>query len=278
VAARAGSGALGDPGLFPPGSVARRVNEETALILGGGRALLMQLAHPMVAAGVADHSRFREDPLGRLANTLDLTLTVSFGDEGQRRAAAARVAETHRSVTGSRDGGPYRALDPDLLLWVHATLVDSALVTYRRFVGPLAPNAAARYHQDMRRQAEVFGVPSSNLPSTLEDFERYVTETLRDLEVTREARDLAAAVLGPPVHPALRPIARAMAFVTIGLLPEPIRHAYGLHWDDRRERRLSLLAGAIRTVVVPVLPDRLRRWPHARDADRRLAGTGARLS
>ena len=270
-----GPGVAGDPGLFPPGTAARRVNAETALLLGGGRALLMQLAHPMVAAGVADHSRFRDDPLGRLANTLDLTLTVSFGDEGQRRDAAARVAETHRGVTGSRDGQPYRALDPDLLVWVHATLVDSALVTYGRFVGPLGPAARARYYEDMRRQAAVFGVPPGALPSSFERFERYVAETVRELRVTSEAREVARAVLDPPVPPALRPVARAMAFVTVGLLPAPIRDSYGLIWDGGREWLLSLVAAAIRATVVPVLPDGLRRWPHARDADRRCRGSAS---
>jgi uncharacterized protein (DUF2236 family) len=110
-----GPGRRGDPGLFPPGTVARHVNAETTLLLGGGRALLLQLAHPMVAAGVADHSDFRRDAFIRLANTLDLTLTVSFGDEHQRRAAVARVTDSHQRVAGERNGRPYRALDPELL-------------------------------------------------------------------------------------------------------------------------------------------------------------------
>ena len=159
-----GPGRGGDPGLFPPGTVARRVNAETALLLGGGRALLLQLAHPIVAAGVADHSDFRRDAFVRLANTLDLTLTVSFGDEQQRRAAVARVTDTHRRVTGKRDHRPYRALDPELLLWVHATLVDSALVTHERFVGSIGPAARHRYHEEMKRQAVAFGVPKDRVP------------------------------------------------------------------------------------------------------------------
>jgi uncharacterized protein (DUF2236 family) len=148
------------------------VNAETALLLGGGGALLLQLAHPMVAAGVADHSDFRRDAFGRLTNTLDLTLTVAFGDEDQRRAALARVADTHRRVTGMRGHRPYRALDPELLMWVHATLVDSALVTYQRFVGSIGPVARDRYHEEMQRQAVAFGVPKDRVPRSFEDFPR----------------------------------------------------------------------------------------------------------
>lgn len=245
------------------------MNAETALLLGGGRALLLQIAHPMVAAGVADHSGFPCDPYGRLMNTLDLTLTVAFGDGGQRRAAAARVADTHRHVTGERAGVPYGALDPDLLRWVHATLVDTALVTYDRFVRPLGPTARARYHQEMHRQARAFGVPDDRLEGTFEDFRRYVDDLVATLDVSDEARDLARAVLHPPAPPPLRPLVGAAALVTAGLLPARMRDAFRLPWDGRRERAFRILAAAVRGVV-PLLPDALRRWPHARDADRRM--------
>jgi uncharacterized protein (DUF2236 family) len=245
------------------------VNAETALLLGGGRALLLQIAHPLVAAGVADHSDFRRDPYGRLLNTLGLTLTVVFGDEDQRRAAAARVAETHRLVRGEHAGVPYRALDPDLLLWVHATLVDTALVTYDRFVGPIGPAARARYHEEMKRQALAFGVPEELLPDSFEVFRRYVDGLVATLEVTDEARALAHAVLSPPAPPPLSPLVGAAGLVTAGLLPPRIRDAFGIAWGRRRERSFQLFAGAVRGVV-PLLPDALHRWPHARDADRRL--------
>jgi uncharacterized protein (DUF2236 family) len=266
-----GAGRSGDPGLFPPGTVARRVNAETALLLGGGRALLLQLAHPMVAAGVADHSDFRRDAFGRLANTLDLTLTVSFGDEHQRRNAVARVTATHRRVTGRRDAGPYRALDPELLLWVHATLVDSALATYARFVGSIGPVARDRYHEEMKRQAVAFGVPQDRLPGSFEDFRGYVDGMVATLEVTDDARELSHGVLHPAMPAPLRPVAEVMRFLTIGLLPEPIRAGYGLAWGPVRERVLAALATVIRSGVV-LLPEVWRWWPHARDADRRLAG------
>jgi uncharacterized protein (DUF2236 family) len=266
-----GAGRRGDPGLYPPGTVARRVNAQTALVLGGPRALLMQLAHPLVAAAVADHSDFRRDAFGRLANTLDLTLTVSFGDERQRWAAVERVADTHRRVTGRRDDRRYRALDPDLLLWVHATLVDSALATHERFVGSIDPAARARYHEEMKRQAVAFGVPEDRLPGSFERFRGYVDEMVATLDVTDEARALSPRVLYPPSPTSLRPLLGVMRFVTTGLLPERIRAGYGLAWDPRRQLALDGVGAAIRGGVVPLLPDAWRRWPHARDADRRLA-------
>jgi uncharacterized protein (DUF2236 family) len=253
--------------------VARRVNAETALLLGGGRALLLQLAHPMVAAGVADHSGLRRDPFRRLENTLDLTLTVAFGDEHQREAAAVRVADTHRRVTGRRGRRPYRASDPELLLWVHATLVDTALATYERFVGPIAAGDRERYHEEMKCQAVAFGVPAERLPESLKDFRRYVDEMVASLEITDEARELSGRVLRPPSPAPIRPLVGVMRFLTLGLLPERIRVGYGMAWGPRRESAFAALATGIRGGVVPFLPDVWRRWPHARDADLRMAGS-----
>ena len=262
-------GRPGDLGLFPPGTVARRVNGETALLLGGPRALLMQLAHPIVAAGVADHSDFRRDALGRLANTLDQTLTVAFGDSAQRGAALERVAATHRGVAGVRRGHPYRAIDPELLLWVHATLVDSALVAHERFIGHLDARACARYHEEMKRQAVAFGVPVGLLPPTLRDFRRYVEEMMATIEVNDEARELSRGVLAPSIPVAFRPLLPIARLLTAGLLPERLRVAYGFHWGPRRERAFRMLATGVRRTI-PFLPDPWRRWPHARDADRRV--------
>ena len=266
-----GPGRAGDVGLFPPGTVARRVNGETALLLAGPRALLMQLAHPAVAAGVADHSDFRNDALGRLANTLDLTLTVSFGDERQREAALGRVAATHRHVTGAREGHPYRALEPEVLLWVHATLVDSALVAHERFVGRLGPRVQARYQDEMSRQAVAFGVPEELLPGSFAAFRRYVDDVVASVDVTEEARELSRGVLAPSIAAPLRPLLPVARLLTTGLLPPRLRAAYGLAWDVPRRRAFAVIAAAIRGTL-PYLLRTWRRWPHARDADRRLAG------
>ena len=160
-------GTPGDPGVFEPGSVAWRVNGERAMLVGGGRALLLQLAHPAVAAAVAAHSDFPAEPYTRLWRTLEAMLAVSFGDTAQSRAAAERVNAVHRTVSGPS----YDATDPDLLLWVHATLVDSALVVYERFVGPLGADERDAYYADMRRQAALFEVPEAVLPRDLPSFD-----------------------------------------------------------------------------------------------------------
>src|SRR5438552_2760959 len=173
-------GRSGDPGLFEPGSVAWRVNGETAMLVGGGRALLMQLARPEVAAAVAEHSDFPSEPYERLWRTLDSMLTLTFGDAEQSAKAAERVNSVHRRVVGDT----YSAMDPELLLWVHATLVDSALVVHDRFVGGLSPSQCERYYQDMKRQAVALDVPRAVLPGTLGDFHRYVRRQVERLEVT----------------------------------------------------------------------------------------------
>src|SRR6266513_2323905 len=124
--------------MFGPGSLTWRINGEAVLLLGGGRALILQVAHPKVAAGVSEFSSFREDPWRRLYRTLDTTLSIAFGDAAVSRAASERLRTVHEKVAGTDDRGePYRALDPDLLLWVHATLIDTALTIYERYVGSL---------------------------------------------------------------------------------------------------------------------------------------------
>jgi uncharacterized protein (DUF2236 family) len=266
-------GKAGDLGLFPADSIARRVNSETALLLGGGRALLMQLAHPLVAAAVADHSDFLADPFGRLWNTLDLTLTVSFADTETSSSATARISDVHHGVVGKREGRAYSALDPDLLLWVHATLVDTALVTYQRFVGRMSTPVRARYYEEMRRQALALGIPAETLPATFADFGEYLETTVGSLRVSQEARKLSEGVLSPSVTPILLPLIRGSSFVTTGLMPERLREGFGLSWSPAKERRLDAIASVIRQAVVPLLPYELRRWPHAREAAARAQGS-----
>ncbi|MGH2529834.1 MAG: oxygenase MpaB family protein [Actinomycetota bacterium] len=241
------------------------MNGEIVVILGAGRALLMQIAHPLVAAGVCDHSHFGIDAFTRLWRTIDTVLTVAFGDTEQAMAAADRVTEIHRGVVGTRDGRPYRALDPDLLLWVHATLVDTALVTYERFVAPLTRSERESYYLEMRRFAAAFGVPQEVVPTDLATFDGYLHGTLAGLEVTDEARHLAAEVLAPPVHPAWAPLRVLFREATIGLLPERLRSGFGAAWTPARDRALAAAAWTTRRTL-PALPPNVRRWAHARDA------------
>lgn len=263
-------GRLGDPGLFGPESLVWRVNGEVLLLAGGGRALLLQIAHPLVAAGVADHSGFDRDPWERLWATLGAVLAVAFGDRAQARAAADRVTELHKEVRGLREGTPYSALDPELLAWVHATLVDSAIVTYERFIGAMGPAAKERYYQEMKRFASAFGVPEGVLPAGFRAFESWMTGRVAGLRVTNEARKLVPGVLDPPAPRVLSPVLTVARTVTIGLLPPVVREGFGFGWDRRREGVVGALAVSTRWMRA-ALPDRLMRWPHARRAEGRVS-------
>jgi uncharacterized protein (DUF2236 family) len=261
-------GRPGDPGWFGPGSLAWRINAETVLLLGGGRALLMQVAHPLVAAGVADHSDFTREPFERLWRTVDAALTVVFGDSDQAAAAVERVTEVHRRVRGSRDGVPYSALHPELLLWVHATLVDSSLAAYERFVGPLRPAELERYYREMKRMGTAFGIPPELHPPTYRDSRAYLDRAIAELEIGEESRRVAREVLSPPAPLVLLPLGLLSGLLSVGLLPARIRRGLGLRWGPGAARAFEVASAAIRRAV-PLLPDRVRRWPHAREAERR---------
>jgi uncharacterized protein (DUF2236 family) len=271
-------GRPGDPGLFGPGSVAWRVNGEAVLILAGPRALLMQIAHPLVAAGVARHSDFPADAFERLGRTLEATLAISFGDTEQAHAAAASITAVHRRVAGrTSSGAAYSALDPDLLKWVWATLVDSALAAHRLLIGGLSEEEEGRYVAEMRALAVAMRTPARILPRGLKGFRAYVDRTLAGLVVSEEAVRLAPPILTPPLPPALLPLATIQRALTVGLLPEQLRRAYGLRWSGSRERAFGLATTTARAVV-RATPAALRRLPQARQAERRAArGGGSRL-
>lgn len=261
--------------LFGPGSLTWQVNREAALLLGGGRALLLQLAHPLVAAGVAQHSNFRSDPLQRLWRTLELMLTITFSDAGDAIRAVRQIEKAHSRVRGvlDTDVGPfpkgtrYDANDPELLLWVHATLVDSAMLVYDRFVRRMTPRERATYYQESKRGGRILGVPPELLPDTLEDFEEYMFEMFRDdvLAVGPVGREVARAVLWPASPAGLRYVLIVPNFVTFDLLPPLIRERYELPWGPGLSLAAQGLAWLTRTAV-PLLPAVLREMPAARAA------------
>src|SRR5712692_6930409 len=252
-------GTKGDPGLYGPGSAVWTIGRERVLLAGGETALLMQIAHPLVAAGVAAHSDFRAHPFSRLRATLDTMLLIAFGDASQVRAAAARVAAAHakvrgrlRTATGPFDAGtPYRAADPALALWVHATLVHTSIDAYARFVRRPPPALVERYYQETKRQAPLFGVPDRLLPRTYEDFSGYVREMVEgpDLTISEEARSLAPAVLHPPMPAALRPAAAGARLITTGMLPGPLRDGFGLRWGPAERAGFAALSASVRGCV-----------------------------
>jgi uncharacterized protein (DUF2236 family) len=266
--------------LFGPDSVTWTVNREATLLLGGGRALLLQVAHPLIAAGVAAHSRFMQEPLIRLRRTLDLMLAITFSPAAAAVRAVRQIERVHARVHGvlDQDIGPYPrgtaydATDPALQLWVHATLVDSALLVFERFVRPLTLAERRRFYDESRIGARLFGIPPALIPPTLGDFRRYVRGMVQgpQLAIGRDGRALAAAVLQPPLLPGLRQIAGAARLFTVGLLPPRLRRRYGLSWSPARERALAAVAAASRRGL-PLLPDAIRHVAPARRAAARDA-------
>jgi uncharacterized protein (DUF2236 family) len=265
-----------DVGLFGPGTVTWRVNREAVLLAGGGRALLLQVAHPSVAAGVVQHSDYDVDPWGRLYRTLDLATRITFGTTAAAEQAAAQLRRAHGPVRGRRpDGERYRALDPDLLLWVWATLVDSAVLVYTRYVELLSPHDLAAYYEEQQRFALMCGVPEGHWPPTWQRFTTWFDEFVEDqCTVTGDARRIAATVLDPRLPIALKPAARPaielLNLATVGLTPPVLRERYGLDWGPRREWMLGASTAAVRRLL-PLLPSLLRDFPPAHAAHRRAA-------
>jgi uncharacterized protein (DUF2236 family) len=259
-------------GLFGPDSVSWRVDRELVVLAGGSCALLMQAAHPMVAAGVVGHSTFATDPFGRLMRTLESSFDVVFGSRSTAEAAIRRVNAIHRSVRGRMPDGitAYSALDPAALLWVHATLVDTALRVYGRFVAPLSTTDEQAYHEECGRVAVMLGVPDELLPARIGDLREWMAERMADgtIRVTPQARRIAETVLYP-IRTVPRVAWDAAHLISLSTLPAVLRRQYDIGWSPRRERGVERIArlsrGSLRR-----LPSPLRHAPQARAARRRM--------
>lgn len=225
---------------FAKGSAIRKVNIEPAIGIGAGRALLLQLAHPAVAQGVQDHSEFKANPFKRLQGTVEATYTIVFGPEDLADGVGRRVRWIHEFIVGQG----YAAKDPANLLWVHATLTDTALRCYEELVEELPPQEAEAYYQDMKRAATFFGCALEDQPGTLADFRRYWDEQVASIEVTDVGKELSLFILDPQLplklHIPLRPALRLHRLMTLGSLPPEIRDQLPVGWgpaDEARYRR-----------------------------------------
>ncbi len=277
-------------GLYGPTSVAWHVNREATLLLGAGpRALLMQIAHPLIAEGVDQHSDFRADPWRRLRGTLRSYLAIVYGTSTTARAEIRRLNVLHRRVGGPvRDpiaravsgATAYHARDPGLGLWVHATLVDATLVAHDAWIGALSRDERARFYSETRPIGRALGIPEATLPADLEAFEAYLAAQLGPagpIQVTPTARELARTILAPPLgplHPGLASIPASLYAWTlwpaVALLPAHIREAYGLSWTARERAVAAWLALGFRAWR-PLLPRAWRTMPQALAADRRIS-------
>ena len=251
------------PGYFTDDSMLRRVHRERALVLSGPRALLMQAAHTVAVKGLLAHSSALEEPYDRLARTAEVMSTIGFGSRADADAVTARVRAMHRRANVDQ---------PDLLLWVLFTLVDSGIVVYRMYVRGMDDEEQAAYWDDYKVVGELFGLKRSEMPDTLADFREYKREMLAgdELIVSDWARTRAREiVLEPPVPIVAQPLVELVNFMTISLLPSEIRNQYGFRPLPPAPLRRALVAGGaeyVKRAVIPFLPDRLRLVPAARAA------------
>lgn len=273
-----------DAGLFGPQSVIWRVNREAVLLAGGGRALILQVAHPLVAAGVEQHSSYKTDPLGRLYRSLDIPLRIIFGDTAAAARASRAFRAVHARVNGTTEesagrypaGTGYDSRADELKMWVHATLLDTALVAYGRFVGPLSAVELDRYYEESLVLGDQYGIPRSLQPASYAEFRAYFDEMVASDRIapTSTLRELVELLRKPPLPVIGVPAARAASLFTTASLPERLREELGLAWGRGREAALAAEAAAIRRLL-PVLPRSVRDFPAALGAERRLAGLTA---
>ncbi|MPZ20898.1 MAG: DUF2236 domain-containing protein [Luteitalea sp.] len=257
-----------------------RVNREMLVLLGWGRAILLQFAHPLVAAGVADHSDFSRARAGRtrrLVHTVQSFLALTFGDVDARHAAAARINAIHRRVHGTlrRSAGPfvagtrYSAEDPELLRWVHCTVVDSVMRVYELIVEPLSVAEKDQLCAEAATIEPLLHIPDGFLPRDLGALDAYLElmQSSGKVVVTDTARLLARDLLEPPLAWMARPAFQVLRLFTIGLLPPAVRAGYGYAWTKSDEqalaRRVRILRGLRR-----VLPRVAWEWPAARRGHR----------
>ena len=251
-------------GYFAPESVIRRVgNSPLTPFLGGGPAVLLQVAHPLVAAGVVQHSDYRHDLWRRLARTLRALYLIAYGTKAEADRAGEVVQAVHDRVRGKTQaqlgrfppGTGYSASDPELMLWVHTTLVQASLTVYQRFVRPLSPEEQERYYQEMALVARLFGTPASVIPCSLANFRDYFTTQIASetITVTAPAREVAAVILEAPLPAPMRVLVPAHRLATAGLLPPRLRQEYGLRWSPLHELALPLAARSFKLTTTPVL-------------------------
>ena len=254
-----------------PDSITWKINREVIVVAGWGRAILLQLAHPAIAAGVHDHSSFRRSFLSgcrRLHSTVGAMQSLAFGDTEQMITAAAGINTIHDRVRGRVRGGAgeaYSAHDPELQRWVHATLLESIPLTYERLAGPLTLRERDQYCSEAAILEPLLGMPVGWLPRDSAQLDTYMREMLTggSLVVTDTSRALARALLYPPRWYVAWPAFRAMQLLTIGSLPPSIRRAYGFEWRARDVRAFARWTALLRTSL-RLLPPVAREWPMAR--------------
>jgi len=266
-------------GIFGPASLTWQIDKEAVVFLGAGRALLLQLAHPWVAAAVAEHSRTLADPIGRFHRTFDVVYTMVFGSRDKALAAARHLHQRHTGIVGRlpeaigpfEAGSPYFANEVSALRWVHATLVESAVIVHDLILPPLSVDERERYWAESRIFGGLFGLMPDDLPADWSSFAAYNEAMARSeiLTVGAAARDVAGQILAGH-RPWLRPPTWYQA-LTGRMLPERLRIGFGLDFGER-ENRAADRALAWTRRIYPRLPARLRYVGPYQEAQARLQG------
>lgn len=274
------AGAAGErEGVLGPASVTWRVNREAAIFLGAGRALLLQLAHPWVAAAIADQSRVFADPLGRFHRTFGITFTMVFGTLDQALGSARQLYRRHAAVSGAlperagpfEAGSPYCANETSALSWVHATLAESALLAHDLVLPSLADGERDRYWSEAKLCAGLFGIPQASLPLDWKSFTAY-TESMAGsdvLTVSPTAREIASRIFAGRIAGVRVPM--WYRSLTTQMLPERLRIGFGLPFGDAERRSAGRGLDMVRRIY-PLLPDRFRTVGPYQEAQARARG------
>jgi uncharacterized protein (DUF2236 family) len=235
----------------------RDISQEGILLAAGGRALLLQIAHPAVGAGVARHSDFANDPLSRLHGTLTFIYAIASGTEEDAAAIRRTVNRAHVPVRG--DG--YNAMDGQLQLWVAATLYDSAITMYERVYGPLSPDDAESVYREYAILGTSLQMPASLWPADRAAFAAYWAASLEGLSVSVPVKGVQEQIWRPGTAPVwVRVVMPLVRFVTAGLLPSSVRGLFELSWTSGQQRRFDRLL-RVTAFVYPKLPVAVRHWP-----------------
>jgi uncharacterized protein (DUF2236 family) len=277
---------VADPvaGLFGPASALWEVNRHAYLFLGGGRAALLQVAHPQVAQAIGHHSKTRNDPYGRFQRTFRQVFPMVWGSLDEALGAARAVHAVHRRIQGrfEEDVGPYRrgdrydANDRGALLWVHATLWESSILLRQTLGEPLDRTTLERYYCETRRFAALFGLEEEELPADWDAFLAYNRRMWdsAELAVGRAGREIAG-YLFEPSDPVLAPAARWLRTLTAGLLPEPVRERFAVPFGPAERRTFERSVRWLRAWL-PRAPELLRYVPPYFEARRRIEGRAGR--
>jgi uncharacterized protein (DUF2236 family) len=255
------------PSLVPgPDTVTWRRASDARVLAAAGYALLLQVSHPTVGAGVSEHSSFRRDPWGRLLRTLDYSCTMAYGGPDAAGRMGARIRAMHTSIRGTRpDGTPYSALEPEAYAWVHATLAQGIFLAHERFGLPFAGAQREQLWAEWRVLGRLLGIRDGELPGDWRGFCAYVEEmTSTRLERTAAVEEVLDALAhpAPPELAALYrplwqlariPLAHLVMLATGGLLTPALRRRLGVPWGSRRELELRVLSRTLRAAT-PLMP------------------------